>query len=95
MPAVSGGAPGALSTPCGKRGWFFPEWSGGNDWHRVRITAGLCPRTSPELLAGERAAPGERYFRQGYLSSFEDTADAVFAHEDIQAATSDDVHPLL
>ena len=37
---------------------------------------------------------GERYYRQEYCTSFEDTIDAVFAFEDIQAALSSDVQPL-
>jgi hypothetical protein len=45
-------------------------------------------------IAGERKALGERYFRQEYCTSFEDTIDAVFAFEDIQATLSSDVQPL-
>jgi hypothetical protein len=37
---------------------------------------------------------GERWYRQEYLCSFEDTIDAVFSWADIQAALSDDVQPL-
>jgi hypothetical protein len=47
-----------------------------------------------EFLAEERQALGERWYRQEYLSSFEDTIDAVFAAEDIRAALSDDIKPL-
>ena len=94
MLAVSGGSLVALSTPFGKRGWFFEEWSGNNEWERVKITADRCPRITKEFLAEERASLGDRYFRQEYLCSFEDTVDAVFAHEDIQAAMSDEVRPL-
>jgi hypothetical protein len=38
--------------------------------------------------------PGERWYRQEYLCSFEDVVDAVFAFADIQAALSDDLKPL-
>jgi hypothetical protein len=94
MLAVSRGRMIALSTPFGKRGWFHDEWHGTGDWERVKITADQCPRISPEFLAEERRALGERWYRQEYLCSFEDTVDAVFAYEDIQAALSDDVKPL-
>ena len=94
MLAVSGGALVALSTPFGKRGWFFEEWSGGNDWRRVRVIAEQCPRIRADFLAQERATLGERWYRQEYLCSFEDTIDSVFAYGDIQAALSHDVLPL-
>lgn len=94
MLAVSRGRMVALSTPFGKRGWFHDEWYGTGDWERVKITAPECPRISPEFLAEEQRALGERWFRQEYLCSFEDVIDAVFAYADIQAALSDDVKPL-
>jgi hypothetical protein len=94
MLAVSRGRMVALSTPFGKRGWFHDEWFGSGSWERVRITAPECPRISPEFLAEEQRALGERWFRQEYLCSFEDVIDAVFAYADIQAALSNDVKPL-
>jgi len=95
MLAVSQGRLAALSTPFGKRGWFHDEWHGAGDWQRVKITAEQCPRISPQFLAEERRALGERWYRQEYLCGFEDTVDAVFAWADIQAALSDEVRPLL
>jgi hypothetical protein len=94
MLAVSQGRLVALSTPFGKRGWFYEEWSGTGDWERVRITADQCPRITPEFLAEERRALGERYHRQEYFCSFEEVIDAVFSSADIAAALSDDVKPL-
>jgi Terminase large subunit, T4likevirus-type, N-terminal len=94
MLAVSQGRLVALSTPFGKRGWFHDEWHGAGEWERVRITAEQCPRISKEFLAEERRALGERWYRQEFCCSFEDTIDAVFAWEDIQAAMSDAVKPL-
>jgi Terminase large subunit, T4likevirus-type, N-terminal len=94
MLAVSKGKLVALSTPFGQRGWFHAEWSGAGDWERVRVTADQVPRITPEFLAEERQAMGDRWFRQEYCCSFEDTIDAVFAYEDIQAALSNEVKPL-
>jgi len=94
MLAVSQGRLVALSTPFGQRGWFHDAWQSGGTWERVRVTADECPRITPEFLAEERKALGERYYRQEYLTSFESVIDAVFAFEDIQAAMSDDVTPL-
>jgi hypothetical protein len=94
MLAVSQGRLVALSTPFGKRGWFHDEWHGEGEWERVRIIADQCPRITKEFLAEERRALGDRYYRQEYLTSFEDVIDAVFAWEDIQAALTDEVKPL-
>jgi hypothetical protein len=94
MLAVSRGRLVALSTPFGKRGWYHDEWHGEGEWERVKITAEQCKRIAPEFLAEERRALGERWYRQEYLCSFEDTIDAVFSWADIQAALSDDVKPL-
>jgi hypothetical protein len=94
MLAVSRGRLVALSTPFGKRGWFFDEWQGGSEWERVKITADQCPRISSEFLAEERRALGERYYRQEYFTSFEDCVGSVFSNADIEAAFSADVQPL-
>jgi hypothetical protein len=94
MLAVSQGRLVALSTPFGKRGWFHDEWYGEGFWERVKITAPECPRIPAEFLAEERRALGERWYRQEFLCSFEDTIDAVFAYEDIQAALDNDLEPL-
>src|SRR5262249_30273786 len=77
MLAVSKGRLLALSTAFGKRGWYYEEWSGTGPWKRVKITAELCPRISPEFLEEERRALGERWWRQEYFGSFEDAVDCV------------------
>jgi hypothetical protein len=61
---------------------------------RLRITAEECPRITPEFLAEERRALGERWYKQEYLCSFEDVIASVFSAADIQAALRDDVQPL-
>ena len=94
MLAVSRGRLLALSTPFGKRGWFYDEWHGPGDMQRVKITAEQCPRITSAFLAEERRALGERWYRQEYLCSFEDSIDAVFSSADIQAALSDEIEPL-
>jgi hypothetical protein len=94
MLAVSQGRLIAVSTPFGKRGWFFNEWTGTNAWERIQVTAEQCPRITQEFLAEERRALGDRYYAQEYLCSFEDAVDAIFSHTDIHAAMSDDTQPL-
>jgi terminase large subunit-like protein len=95
MLAVSGGRLMMLSTPYGKRGAFFEAWTnGGEEWERYEVPATMCPRISEEFLAEERASLPEWVFRQEYLTSFEETEDALFTSEMIEAARDDEVQPL-
>jgi hypothetical protein len=94
MLAVSRGLLVALSTPFGRRGWFYEEWRGSNPWERVRVTAAECPRITPQFLAEERAALGEHWYSQEYELVFRDVIDALFRQEDIDAALMNDVQPL-
>jgi hypothetical protein len=94
MLAVSGGRLLVMSTPFGKRGFFFQEWTEGVNWERVEIHADQCPRIPATFLAEERAALPERWYRQEYECSFEETVDQVFSYEHVQAALSADVAPL-
>lgn len=93
MLAVSGGQLIALSTPFGRRGWFYEAWEhGGPSWERVRIPASKCPRISAAFLAEERAAMGEWFYRQEYECSFEScNSQAVFRDEDIEAMFREEV----
>jgi hypothetical protein len=95
MLAVSGGEILLLSTPFGKRGFFFHEWTeGGADWHRAKVIAYECPRMSREWLDEERRRIGDWWFSQEYLCEFVETTDQVFSYEDIRRALDDGVEPL-
>jgi hypothetical protein len=94
MLAVSGGQLVALSTPFGRRGWFWEAWSGAEDWRRVQVGARDCPRITPEFLHEERRAIGERWFRQEYGCEFLTAIGAVFSGDDIDAAIVPSVRPL-
>ncbi|CAN5767367.1 hypothetical protein BH23CHL2_BH23CHL2_25010 [soil metagenome] len=95
MVAVSGGRIVALSTPWGKRGWWWQAWeSGGDTWQRVQITAEQCPRISPEFLEEERQELGPLWYQSEYECRFVDTSDAVFRSEEIDRALTFDVTPL-
>src|ERR671916_29160 len=47
MLAVSGGRLMMLTTPYGKRGVFFEEWSSGEGWERYEVWAEECERIPP------------------------------------------------
>lgn len=95
MLAVSGGRLVGLTTPFGKRGWFFNEWTeGGGAWARTQITAHECPRITAEFLEEERRTLGDWWFRQEYLCEFVETVDQLFTFEQVMGAISRDVAPL-
>jgi hypothetical protein len=94
MLAVSNGRMMALSTPFGKRGWFFKEWEDGLSWARHRITALECPRISKEFLDEERRSMPRAWFNAEYMCEFTEATDAVFTYDQIQASISDEVEPL-
>ena len=96
MLAVSGGALMMLSTPFGRRGVFFEEWSRGPGagWERYEVPAAKVPRISGAFLEEERRSLPARVFRQEYECSFEETDDQVFSFEDVQAAITPEVTPL-
>jgi hypothetical protein len=78
MLAVTRGRLIAMSTPFGKRGWFYEEWIGTGTWERIRVTANECPRISREFLEDEKRALGEIWYRQEYECSFEMMAGLVY-----------------
>lgn len=94
MLAVSGGRLVVMSTPFGRRGFFFEEWESGKGWERVRITAEQCPRISPDFLEDERRTIGDWFYRQEYECTFVEVVDALFSYDHVQAAVTDDVAPL-
>lgn len=91
MLAVSRGRIVMLSTPFGKRGVFFEEWTNGEGWERFEVTAYDCPRIPRDFIEAERRALPDFFFRSEYLCEFCDTVDSVFRYEDIEAATAEAV----
>ena len=96
MLAVSKGTLWLMSTPFGKRGFFYRMWAeGGREWERVSVPATECPRIDAEFLKQEKAEMGERTFRQEYMCEFADGTSGVFDMEMVQRAFTEDVKPLV
>jgi hypothetical protein len=94
MLAVSGGALIMLSTPAGRRGMFFEEWTEGARWERYEVPAEECPRISGAFLEQERRSLPRRVFDQEYRCVFVETEDVVFSFEDVASAMDPGVMPL-
>jgi hypothetical protein len=86
MLAVSNGALFALTTPAGKRGWFYDQWMKGVGWQRISIKSTECPRISTEFLDQEHEQLGPLIFAQEYLCEFHDEVGSAFLTELIEAA---------
>jgi len=94
MMATSNGRLIGLSTPAGKRGWFYEAWCGDQPWHRVRVPASECPRISAEFLREELRELGEQRFSEEYELAWLDATDAAFSMAAIDSAFSPDVRAL-
>jgi hypothetical protein len=86
MLAVSHGQMVCISTPNGRRGWWFEAWSrGSSHWNRFTVLAEHCSRISAEFLEEQRQIMPGWMFSQEFEGAFGDGDRAAFASEDIEA----------
>jgi len=96
MLAVSEGALWLMSTPCGKRGFFWETWErGGPEWERIRAPANECGRIKREFLEEERETMGERRFQQEYMCEFVETESGMFERDLVERAITREVELLV
>jgi hypothetical protein len=91
MLAVTRGDLVMLSTPYGKRGIFFEEWTEGEGWERYKVRATEVPRLTKEFLEEERRKNPEWYYAQEYLCEFRETEDQLWTFEMIEGARDDEL----
>ena len=95
MLAVSGGRLIALSTPWGKRGWWYEAWIDHDaSWYRVEMPATECPRIDPAWLEAERRALPSLVFEAEYCCRFVDVDNQLYSSDLVDAAFSLAVQPL-
>jgi hypothetical protein len=96
MLAVSRGSIWLLSTPKGKRGFFYEEWASpeSEGWVKIKVTGSECPRISPAFLASQRKRMGERRYAQEFDCVFIDLDRGVFDPDMVRKAIRSDVKPL-
>jgi hypothetical protein len=92
--ATSGGRLIALSSPAGKRGWFYEADTVGEGWQKYRVTADQCPRISAAFLADEMRELGPLRYAAEYECQYTDDETQVFSSDLIEAAFRHDVPPL-
>jgi hypothetical protein len=94
MLAVSNGDLWLMSTPAGRRGFFYETWASGQAWLKVSAPATECSRIDAAFLEEERRSMGDKFFRQEYGCEFIDSSECIFDRDLILAAMRDDIEPL-
>jgi hypothetical protein len=79
--AATHGALHMLSSPNGRQGYFFEAFEGAAQdvFWKQRVKWQECPRIDPAMIAMEKVALGEVYFRQEYEAEFIIPEGAFFA----------------
>ena len=75
-----------MSTPMGKRGFFYEAWAHGEGWSRFQTPVTECKWVGEDFLAEERAVQGDLWFRQEYLCEFVDSGLEMFGMALVEAA---------
>jgi hypothetical protein len=88
-----------LSTPFGRSGFFYNEWSDylenkDTTWKGITVTTKQCPWMTESFLKEERDKLGEWWYSQEYQCEFRENSESVFTIEEIENAFSPDVKPL-
>jgi Terminase large subunit, T4likevirus-type, N-terminal len=85
----------AMSTPYGRRGWFFERWQSIDPgWYKTTIRADQCTRIPADLLAEQERELGPLLFRQEYQCEFMDAAETIFATALVERAFDPSITPL-
>jgi hypothetical protein len=92
MLAVSRGRQIDMSSPNGRRGFYFENWTNGEDIERIRIVGRDCPRISAEFLAQQRKKLGSTLFAQEFEGEFTDADTSAFSSV-VELALVDDFEP--
>ena len=92
--ATSDGDIALVSTPFGKRGFFYQEFmSDGTRWKRFTVPASDCPRISEEFLDEERSI-GDEYYAQEYECQFIEDGRFLITDADRKGLFKSDIDPL-
>lgn len=91
LPMVgSGGQIVALSTPWGRRGWFFDlHEDERNGWERHRVTVFESAQYDADRIEAIRSSVGSFEWASDYLCEFGDTDSQFFSTEAVRAAVGD------
>jgi hypothetical protein len=76
----------ALSTPHGRRGWFWNEWDHGEGYARYEVAAKDVSRISAEFLSQQLATLGAYVFAQEYENVWCENEMTLISDDLVKAA---------
>ena len=94
MLAIGSGDLWMMSTPYGRRGFFFETWRHETGWEKLTVPATECPRINRDFLEEERGAMGPAWFAQEYLCEFVDNGTSLFDRDQVEAMVDYEIEPL-
>jgi len=88
MLAATGGDLIAISTPNGKQGWYWAEWSGQGapGWMKIQVPYTRIRRISAEFITSQRASMSRERFSTEYECAFNSSTFGLFNAGDLAAA---------
>ena len=93
MLAVSQGRQIDMSSPNGKRGYYYENWTNGEGIERIKIVGRECSRINAEFLEQQRKKLGPTLYAQEFEGEFTDADTSAFSSELIELALVDDFEP--
>lgn len=77
-----------ITTPNGKQGWFWAEWSGAgaDGWMRIEVPYTEISRITKEFIAGQKASMSSERFSTEYECKFHSSTYGLFNPADLAAA---------
>ncbi len=94
MLAVTGGELMLLSTPKGRRGFFFKAYSEGTEWEKYFVPYTEVGHYAPGFIQSERRENPERYFAEEYECAFLDPEASLFTEEMVRQMFDNDEEAL-
>ena len=94
MLAVSDGDLMLISTPQGKRGFFYDIWKDKNNWKKYKVTADKTKHISKGFLKEEHQSMPERWYLQEYFCKFLDMEGMAFDTDLVDRMFSDKIKPI-
>jgi hypothetical protein len=88
--ATSNGALALLSTPWGKRGFYFEAYRQRAEWFYREVPASACTRIPATYLAEMRRKTSQAFYAQEFENAFNDSERGAFREEDVDAAVQEE-----
>lgn len=82
MTTISKGRIVLLSTPFGRRGFFWEQWDSSDGWFRHHVPWTECPRITPDHIERERSRHGDLWVSQEYECLFHGSGSGLFNPDD-------------